>query len=557
MRISFFALFLLHFSAAVLAAEELVVPSKIEKVTVFLNRAQVFRTSSIAFPSGQVEFVMEELSPFLDPSSIQVKGRGNFIILDVVHQVDYRQPEPTREPEEIQRLNRKIRTCEDSIRIMGYSLELVQNRRQALAQEKNVLLTNPIITNVRGSDTLPVLRDALLFLRGKLENIHIAMTEAHQEEDQLNAMRAKIQDRFNSLVQYRSTLIYAPDQQPRPVQQVRVTVYSKQAGSGKLEFNYTVGGASWNPAYDIRSAGPEKPVQLTYKALVRQQTGEDWDGIPLTLSTHDPSLMQEKPVLPIWYATYFQEVQILAPAMQMESDKSRAESLSYAGAYSDDSNLDIAAQMAVDYTSLAQTFANVEFTIDLGYEIPSDGLDHLILVQEKELAATYRHFLIPKLESESFIQARITGWEDLNLIPGMASLFYDGTFIGRAHVDPRVFGDTLNLPMGRDRMVYAERKRLGSDEKNKVLSGERSRTEKWTIEVRNNYPKAIDIVVQDQIPVAGDPTIKIALIDGNPDRYSDADGMLEWDITVNPGTRKNWTFTYEVQWDKNRQLVLR
>jgi uncharacterized protein (TIGR02231 family) len=339
------------------------------------------------------------------------------------------------------------------------------------------------------------------------------------------------------------------------VQQIRVVVFSKAASAGSLELNYTVGGASWNPGYDIRSSGPDEPVKLTYKANVRQNTGEDWKAVPITLSTHDPSLGQSKPNLPIWYAQYYQQVQEVTISSVAGG---RPETLSYKSIATDDASMEREdAQIAADYTSVAQTFANVQFTIDLGYTIPSDGADHLLLIQEKSLPATYRHYLVPKMDREAFIQAQITGWEDLNLLPGLANLFYDGTFVGRAHVDPRVFGDTLNLPMGRDRLVYAERKRLNAEEKSKAFSSDRFRTEEWSIEVRNSHSKPITLVVQDQVPVPAEPTIKVNLKSGEPDRQTEGTGMLEWDLSLAANGRNSLTFGYEVQWDKNRQLLLR
>lgn len=557
MKVSCLILSLLLISSSARAADEKTLSSQIEKVTVFLNRAQVFRKAEVRYPSGQIDLIIEDVSPNLDPSSIQVGGKGNFIILDVRHEIDYRAPEAVIEPKEIQLWTRKIALTTDSLRMMSYDVELVTSRRQALQQEKSMLLGNPLITNTKGSDTLPVLRDALIFLRQKLENIHEAMVEAHELEDRLNIEQSEMQQRYNVLVQYRQSLDFQPNQQPEPVQQIRVTVYAKQAGTGSLNVNYTVNGASWSPSYDIRSAGPGKPIKLTYKANLHQSTGEDWMGVPLTLSTHDPSLRQEKPQLPVWYARYFQEVRAVNATKSLSSIQ--VESLTY-GASVDEENESIQysdAQIAADYTQVVQTFSNVEFTIDLGYEIPSDGIDHLILVQEKELDATYRHYLVPKLERESFIQAQITGWEDLNLLPGLANLFYDGTFVGRANIDPRIFGDTLNLPMGRDRMVYAERKRLDIEEKNKLLNGDRTRMEKWSIEVRNTYATPIHLVVQDQIPVSAEASIKVALKEGDPDRHAEADGMLEWEMDLAGGVRKKWSFAYEVQWDKNRPLILR
>ncbi len=55
----------------------------------------------------------------------------------------------------------------------------------------------------------------------------------------------------------------------------------------ELDVSYTVSGASWAPLYDIRLAGEQ--VSLTYMAQIRQESGEDWPAVTLSLSTARPA----------------------------------------------------------------------------------------------------------------------------------------------------------------------------------------------------------------------------------------------------------------------------
>src|SRR5436190_20050737 len=100
---------------------------------------------------------------------------------------------------------------------------------------------------------------------------------------------------------------------------------------------------------------------------------------------------------------------------------------------------------------------NVEFDIKLPYSIPSDGQRHLLAIQSKELPAMYRHFLVPRLDREAFLVASVTGWESLNLLPGSANIFFEGTYVGQTVLNPAVLNDTLNLSMGRDHGVTISR----------------------------------------------------------------------------------------------------
>ncbi|MCG8424038.1 MAG: DUF4139 domain-containing protein [Proteobacteria bacterium] len=54
----------------------------------------------------------------------------------------------------------------------------------------------------------------------------------------------------------------------------------------RLTLHYAVPGARWAPAYSVHLNG-DKQARFTMRAVVAQQTGEDWRGVTLALSTAD------------------------------------------------------------------------------------------------------------------------------------------------------------------------------------------------------------------------------------------------------------------------------
>src|SRR5262249_57082874 len=65
--------------------------------------------------------------------------------------------------------------------------------------------------------------------------------------------------------------------------------------------SYVIGGASWQPEYDVdvtpRGRGKTGPAsaRLTVGALIHQATGEDWSNVRVMLSTARPKLGSEAP----------------------------------------------------------------------------------------------------------------------------------------------------------------------------------------------------------------------------------------------------------------------
>lgn len=553
-----------HYASSMDDLEDVKVQAPIRAVTVFLNQAQVERKGRFRVSeSGTHTLVVEGLSAQLQPASIQVKGGGSFTILDVAHAIVYPEKKPGEKPVELKQVIRAMNAVNDSLKNNGYAAQMLRSRKEALEKEKQVLLANPVMNGGPKTDTLPALKDALAYLRVRLEDIHEHLVETQAAEVANAELRAEMQQRQQRLQQRRVTLEAQMSQPGDPVQQVRVTVHSKGAASGDILLRYLVSGASWGPAYDLRSDGPGKPVTLTYKANVRQWTGVDWKGVPLTLSTADPSRRQSKPDLPTWYVRYYQQVQRMNQVKSLSLGMAAPEAVQEDAEYLDAVTIqadDIAydANMAKDFTTVTQTFANTSFSIDLPYDIPSNGQPRLILIDEHELQASYRHTVVPKYDAEAFVEADVTGWAELNLLPGTANIFYEDTYIGRAPLQPDVFADTLSMPMGRDRLVRATRERVDQEEKTPAFSGKKVRSERWTIEVANGHTVPVDLTILDQIPVPAEAGIEVELIEGEGemDGYVKDTGRLRWTETLPAGGKSEQAYAFRIRWDKERQLIL-
>jgi hypothetical protein len=78
---------------------------------------------------------------------------------------------------------------------------------------------------------------------------------------------------------------------------VIVTLRGGEAARARLVVSYRVPGARWAPAYTARIDRNGTSAQLAMRAVVAQDTGEDWRGVKLTLSTADAQGWTELPEL--------------------------------------------------------------------------------------------------------------------------------------------------------------------------------------------------------------------------------------------------------------------
>src|SRR5580692_1552312 len=70
-------------------ADDQKIESKVQKVIVFLNGAQVTRTAMVNVNAGTSTLVFGNISPGIDVQSIQVHAGGEFTILSVKHEMNY------------------------------------------------------------------------------------------------------------------------------------------------------------------------------------------------------------------------------------------------------------------------------------------------------------------------------------------------------------------------------------------------------------------------------------------------------------------------------------
>jgi hypothetical protein len=197
----------------------------------------------------------------------------------------------------------------------------------------------------------------------------------------------------------------------------------------------------------------------------------------------------------------------------------------------------------------------VSFKIEIPYDVPSDGKQYVVQIKDHELPAYYEYYCAPKIDLDAFLTAQVTGWEAFNLLNGEANLFFEGTYLGKSYLDVQNVEDTLDLSLGRDQNIVILRTRQKENTKKKFMSNKRVDTRAWDIEVRNKKKSPINIVIEDQIPIAVTEEIEVEK------EYKDAvfeedTGKLTWKFDLQPNNTKKLNFKYTVKYPKKNRVVL-
>ena len=522
-------------SASVFAQEIKSVDSKITNVTVFLNRAQITREVKTRLDAGKTNVVIKGLTSQLDPQSIQVEGKGAFMILGISHQQNY-----------LSELNmpKSLLVLRDSIEVLQRQLTLETTQKEILNKEEQMLLTNQKIGGTNQNLTVTELKAMADFFRSRLRDIA-------NEKIKVDVLIKKFHERIQKL---QNQINEQNELYSRNTSEVIVAVSSESSTAAEFTLNYVVGNAGWIAQYDLRATNTKSPVQLNYKANVFQATGEEWKNVHLKLSTANPSLGGLKPELSTWFLSFYE------PVMRELEGRSAGVRLKYgarapsAPAEMDKTEESMAtkAETVADFVSTIQTSLNTEFDIALPYTVSSSSKPTTVDIRNHELKAFYQYSVSPKLDNDAFLMARATGWEDLSLLPGEANVFFEGTFVGKSYIDPNSVRDTLAVSLGRDKRIVVKREKLKDFSSRKLIGTNQRDSYAYQISVRNTKNEPITIVVEDQLPISQNSQIEVTPTDFGSALYNKVTGKLTWTMTLSSNETKKVSYKFEVKYPKDK-----
>jgi uncharacterized protein (TIGR02231 family) len=525
------------FTASILhAAEgERPVPSRITEARVFLAGAQVTRTASANVAAGSTTLVFTGLAQDLDPQSIQVTGRGGYAILSVNHRMNYLTESPMKK--EIEALHDRMRKIDKDWAYEKAMQDIWVNEEQLLGKNSSIGGQQNGLTAAQLTAVNDYVRERLKVTKSNWLAQQEKLTALQEEKGRLQQQLSQMQA-----------------QAPRPTSEVVVDIDSRSEVAATFTLNYFVRSAGWTPAYDLRAQAVGQPIDLLMKAQVVNNTGEDWDEVELSLSSGNPTLGGVLPDLQPWTLHTYKAMHRLVSAASRQKGVAEAPAMmDMAGANEDVRELEATVVLP---TTVQQRGTTAEFRIDRSFSVPSDGAPHLVAVQSHTIGASYTHYATPKLDRDAFLYARTTGWEDLNLLPGEANVFFEGTFVGKSFLQLDQPKDTLDISLGRDKGVVVERVKRKSTNEKAVVGGKRTVTIGWDITVRNTKGTAVDLVLRDQHPLSPQSEVEVKLKEDGGASVNADRGILTWTLKLDPKATRKLGFSYEVKYPKDLPVVL-
>jgi uncharacterized protein (TIGR02231 family) len=530
--------------AARAADKTIDVTSVIQGVTVYPDRAQITRVAHVDVAPGTYSVRFNHLPMTLMADSVRVGGTGTAQVM--LHGFDLKTTYLGQSPDkQVVALEAQLTALEDKDRGLA-------DQRGVHERQLQVLVT----TAKRAGDSLASQLSAgrakltdwqalLGFLKTQQMAENVSIQTLDRARRDLVKDRQKLTTQLNKLRGFRQ----------EATRQVPVTVEVLRGGKLDLALEYVVPGARWTPAYDARLDSEEKTMDWGYYGVVSQQTGENWEGVHLKLSTATPASGSQPPAVSGWFLSLNPVIPSPAKAaygagsnmQQNRPQAAPAPSMARAKERDEKPQEEVAVESQAVVTDQG---TSVTLDVPRDVNIPSDGEPHQTPVGHAPFVPKVSYKVIPRISPEAYLMVETLQAGPWPILPGPVKAFVGHDYIGTSMLQQDLVpGQRFSLALGADRGIQVRRQRLEKNIGEAGLLRKAGFAEyKYEIAVTNYKKHAQTIQVVEPLPQSTEDPIHIALDAGNqPQMANNPPGQARWELKLEPGEKKKLAWGYRVE----------
>ena len=549
-------------------------------VTVYRGQALVTRQIDVDAPAGDVQLVVTNLPEQIIPDSLFAGTDGNAQVRAVRYRTEALSEEPL---DEVRKIDAQIEEANKGMRKTQSTENLVRQKEAYLTNLEGFTagkVKDDMAKGTLNADTVKAVSEFVFAQRTELNAAALAVAEekqaAQSKLDLLNRQRSELTNRFSKTAREAVVFLDKP-----------------AAGKVTLRLTYLVSGATWTPMYNLRSSGG-KDVNLEYNAQVQQMSGENWDGVKLTLSTASPNMLSEAPILtPLWVALGGSPMpagydtaegliggQRAAGANLKKALEDRrgatsqpAKQMEYEYAANEWANrlqiMDLVA--GKDVLAAGRTIGSLDSTLSVNYalpsaiSIPSRRDQQMIQIAMLKLQADFYYQAAPVLSPYVYEQADILNTSEIALLSGPVNSYKDGQFMGIGQVPMVAKGQQFTVGFGVDSQLRVVREL--ADKTDKIQGGNRELTFSYRLMIDNYKDKPVKVRLLDRLPDPKGADIQVILGKTSQELSKDEvymrslrkSGILRWEVEVPEKSfgakSKMVEYDYKIAFDRNMHLA--
>ena len=534
---------------AVIFAAEISADSRIASVMIYPDSVLVTRQAQVKLSPGSNKVIFADIIPEVDENSLKVSLSENSgaKLLGAQLKQEYLEQVPS---EQIQKLKDQIEAIEDD-------LKREQSLKSLLGEEKNYLdsirffsqgqLPKDLVTKTPSPAEL---EGTLKFLDAKLKENYATVMEvdlkARELSNKLQALRMEFSKISGGVQKLKRSIL--------------VELEAAKAQSAMVSISFLVRGASWQPLYDARANFDKSEVELISYANVKQNTGDDWQNVDLSLSTARPSVGGNMPYVEPWFLRPFQP-QVYRENKVMALGGMRMKSAQYEAYDAAEMAMPAAAPQVVYATSQEKGIA-VVYTIPHKVSIKPDGTDNKLPVSTQMLKANFEYSAYPRAAASAFLGSRVVNAKDLQLLGARVNVFLEGDFVGSSSIPDIAPGEEFDLYLGADENVKVKRELLEKKVDETIIANIPSSTRKtnfkYKLTVENYKSRRIKVKLFEAMPIPQDDRIKAKIdkvsLEPKVKDWKDRKGVWLWELELDPRQKQEIAYSFTVEHPRDMQI---
>lgn len=261
----------------------------LNSVTVYKVGAELKHTAKVNLPQGNTELIINNVAANIDESSIQINAPSSITIMSVMVTRNYH---PGKQQDQN---SPEYRQKETILKAAEMTWQKTVNKRQAMEKTLALLSKNEEAKGTQnGVNVAELSKLADYYLNKQIEL-----------NDQILALKQQEAEQADLVQEYRNQLGTMNGQESNTGGQLVLQVMANAPIlSNPINISYISRSAGWAAAYDLKADNVSDPLRIVYKANVAQQTGLDWKKVKLTLSTGNPTVGSNAPILNAWFLRY-------------------------------------------------------------------------------------------------------------------------------------------------------------------------------------------------------------------------------------------------------------
>ncbi|MEW6495947.1 MAG: mucoidy inhibitor MuiA family protein [Cyanobacteriota bacterium] len=521
------------------------VDTRICEVTVYSDQALVTRRGVVQLTGEEQELVITQLPVTLQRESVRARSTNQ--VGGRLSAVRTERSSTTKEvAEQLVQINQEIGEIEEQKRQGQDSLTLLNLQRNFVKSlisqylERLTKFPNP------EEMSLNQIRELLDFVRQQYNDLSTAIAQHEKEQKQLDKQLQTLRQRLQQLSNSQSQESFS----------IIINLEPDSVGELELEVSYVVSQVSWVPLYDLRFNPTSAKINITYLAEVKQNTGEDWTGVSLTVSTAKSGLGILPPKLTPWYIDAQSSLTGFRTST-LESVNLPSRSLAATMPFAGTTPISEAAMNpGFDYgfaslsnSPVSKQGGSVTYKVKRLSNIPSDGTPHRTTIFNEDFPCRAEYIALPQQLNLAYLQVTMTNPSTgVTLLSGKVNIFLDNTFVGTTQLGNISPSQEFKLNLGIDEGLKIQRELVERQVEQKLIDNQRRITYAYRLLITNLRECQVELRLTEQLPVSRHEQIQVHLTFSNPEIQMGEMGILVWSVTLPPLSKQELYYQYTVEY---------